>query len=231
MLADLRKPFFFVAIALIALALLVELGSHWLVGVRDPTSTANTLDVPHPGYGIRSLALVDVLVVFSVGLMGLSLIVPERLHGRLQGLATLFVAILVLLAALVQIFAGIALASIMVTLLLSPIFGTAAYFIGFSHFDRSGAALTLSLLMMLKLGFAVFLVLAHQRFLENKGLVLIIVTTLLAGLLIAFLHAFVPGFLVSITDTVGAIVVAVLALVWAIVFLVGSVVSIVKAVV
>jgi VanZ family protein len=231
MLADLRKPFFFVAIALIALALLVELGSHWLVGVSDPTGTASTLDVPHPGYGIRSLALIDVLVVFSVGLMGISLILPERLHGRLQGLATFVVAILVLLAALMQIYLGIALASVMVTLLLSPIFGTAAYFVGFSQFDRSGAALTLSLLMMLKLGFAVFLVLAHQRFLENKGLVLIIATTLLAGLLIAFLHAFVPGFLVSITDTVGAIVVGVLALVWAAVFLVGSLVSIVKVVV
>jgi hypothetical protein len=113
--------------------------------------------------------------------MGISLVLPERLHGRLQGLSTLIVSLLVLFAALALIFLGIALASVMVTLLLSPPFGTAAYFIDFGHFDRSGAAVTLSLLMMLKLGFAMFLVLAHQRFLENKGLVLIVATTLLAA--------------------------------------------------
>ena len=231
MLDDLRKPFFFIAVALIVLALLVELGSYWLVGVPDPTGTAATLDVPQPGYGIRTLALIDVLVVFSVALMGVSLVLPERIHGRLQGVITLLFSILVLLAALGLIFLGITLASAMITLLLTPPFGTAAYFVGFSYFDRTGAAVTLSLLMMLKLGFAVFLVLAHQRFLENKGLVLLTATTLVAGLLIAFLHSFVPGFLVSITDTIGAIVVSAIALIWAIVFLVGSLVSIVKAVV
>jgi hypothetical protein len=45
MLDDLRKPFFFVAVVLIVLALLVELGSQWLVGVPDPTGTASSLDV------------------------------------------------------------------------------------------------------------------------------------------------------------------------------------------
>lgn len=231
MLDDLRKPFFFIALVLIGVALLVELGSQWLVGVPDPTGSAATLDVPHPGYGIRSLALLDVLVIFSVGLMGLSMLLPERIHGRLQGIATLVVAILVLLAALVLLYAGIALASLMVTLLLSPIFGTIAYFVGFADFDRAGAAVTLGLLMLLKLGFAVCLMLAHQRFLQNKGLVLIVASTLVAGLLISFLHGFVPGFLVSITDVVGAIVVGIVSLIWAIVFLIGSLVSIVKAVV
>ena len=144
---------------------------------------------------------------------------------------TLVVSFLVLLFALLLLYAGITLAALMVGLLLSPIFGTIAYFVGFGHFDRSGAALTLGLLMLLKLGFAVCLLLAHQRFLQNKGLVLIVASTLVAGLLISFLHGFVPGFLVSITDVIGAIVVAILALIWAIVFLIGSLVSIVKAVV
>jgi hypothetical protein len=74
-------------------------------------------------------------------------------------------------------------------------------------------------------------VLAHQRFLQNKGLVLIIATSFLANLIIAFLYGFVPGFLVSITDAVAAIVICILALVWGIVYLIGGAVSVVKVIV
>ena len=62
-----------------------------------------------------------------------------------------------------------------------------------------------------------------------KGLVLIVLTSLVAGLVVSFLHGFVPGILVSITDAVAGIVVAILAILWAAFLLLGSVFSVVAA--
>jgi hypothetical protein len=99
----------------------------------------------------------------------------------------------------------------------------------YAAFAKTPAAVTLSLIMSLKLGFAVFLVLAHQRFLENKGLVLIILTSFLANIILSFLHGIVPRFLVSITDDIGAIIIALLAAIWALFYLIGSIPAIIKA--
>jgi hypothetical protein len=110
-------------------------------------------------------------------------------------------------------------------------FGTIAYFAAFANFDTSGAQIALSLVMVLKLVFAVCLVIAHQRFLENKGLVLIIITSLVSNLVIAFLQGLVPGFLVSITDDIAAIIVCILAIIWAVVYLIGGIVSVVKVII
>jgi hypothetical protein len=108
-------------------------------------------------------------------------------------------------------------------------FGMIVYLIIYGFFDRTGANVTLSLLMMLKLAFAACLILAHQRFIQNKGLVLIILTSLAANIIVSFLHAIVPVPLVSITDGIAAIVLFVLVIVWAAFFLVGSIVAVVKA--
>jgi hypothetical protein len=89
----------------------------------------------------------------------------------------------------------------------------------------------LSLIMLLKIVFAVCLVLAQQRFLQNKGLVLIICTSFLANLLVVFLYGFVPGFLVSIADVIAALVICILAIIWGIVYLIGGVVSVIKVIV
>ena len=45
--------------------------------------------------------------------------------------------------------------------------------------------------MLLKIGFVAFLRSAHQRFLQNKGLMLIIIMTLMANLIVSFLHELV----------------------------------------
>jgi hypothetical protein len=228
MLNELRKPFFFLALALLCIAVLLE-GAAPLLGLTVPPSAG--LPAPAAGYGVPSMLLLDALLVWTVLLMGVSLLLPERLHGRLQGLVSLVVGVVVFIAALALLFLAIQLVSLMLGLLLAPVFGTVAYFAAFADFDRSGAAVVLGLLMLLKLGFAVCLVLAQQRFLENKGLVLLVACSLLGVLLVSFLHGLVPGFLVSITDMVGAIVITVLALIWAVVFMVGSLVSVVKAIV
>jgi hypothetical protein len=72
---------------------------------------------------------------------------------------------------------------------------------------------------MLKLAFAACLILAHQRFIQNKGLVLIILTSLAANIIVSFLNGLAPAPLVSITDGIAAIVVFVLVVLWAAFFL------------
>lgn len=228
MLDELRKPFFIGALVLIVLAMLIESSSTALIGGAArhlPAGQAHS-----DGFGISALAVLDSLVILTVGLMGAALLLPERLQGRVQGVVTLIVAIGVLIVGVTLLFIAVGLITLMLGLLLAPIFGTLAYVAIYGSFDRDGAAAVLGLLMSLKLGFAVCLVLAHQRFLENKGLILLVATSLLAVLLVSFLHGLVPTLLVSITDMVAAIVVYILALVWAVVFLIGSLVSIVKAV-
>lgn len=231
MVDQLRRPFFFLALALIVIIVLVELASVKLVGLASGAGgAAAALDAPTPGFGIAYLALVDALVLFSLVLIALSLLLPEALHGRLQGIVTLLVSLLALSFSLILLVTAIGLLILMVSLLIAPIFGTIAYFAIYAHFDRDSAAITLGMLSALKIGFGACLVAAQQRFLQNKGLVLIVATSLAANLLLAFLHGLVPGFLVSITDMLGAVIIAVLALVWAVVFLFGSVIAIVKAV-
>jgi hypothetical protein len=143
---------------------------------------------------------------------------------------TLIVSLLLAILSFILILAAVATLIEMVTLLVAVPFGTIAYLIIFGSFDRQGAAVALGLIMTLKLVFSGCLVLAQQRFLENKGLVLFILTSLLATLIIGFLYGLVPLFLVSITDAIAAIVVGILALLWAIWFLLRSLPAIIKAI-
>jgi hypothetical protein len=246
----LRKPFFIVSLACLVLAVLVEVGAPVLLptkapdrqalqaairdeGAQDDVDINQVLQVqqdnpPTPGLGVPYLALLDGLLLLTLALMGASLIIPERVHGRVQGLVTLIGAVVALLAGLAMLFAAIGLLLLMVGLFTAVPFGTIAYLAVWGFFNRGGAAGTLGLLMMLKVVAAVCLVLAHQRFLQNKGLVLLILTSLLANAIVSFLHGLVPIVLVSITDALGAIVVSVLALIWAVVLAIGALVSIVK---
>ena len=205
MLDDLRKPFFIVSLVCIALAVLVELGSIAIVSQHVPS--AGALDAPTPGRGIPTQALLDGLVLYATVIMGLALIIPERIQGRLQGIVTLVVAILLLLACIPVLFGELALLFLMIGLLFSPPFGTIAYLAAFGSFPVGTARATISLIMLLKVLFAVFLVLAHQRFLQNKGLMLIIIMSFVGTLVLGFLQGLVPGILVSITDDIGAIII------------------------
>ena len=214
----LRKPLFFIAAALLLIAFMIEMGS---------SAIPDSYDLP--GFGIPYLALIDGLLLYVVATMGAALIIPERIQGRIQGVITLIVSLVTLFAALGLLLAAFAALMTMVSLLLAVPFGTAAYFNAFAGFARGAAAITLSVLLSLKLGFAVCLILAHQRFLENRGLVLLIFTSLLANVLVEFLQGFPPGFLVSILDALAAVIIAVLALIWSLSFLLFSIPAIVKA--
>ncbi|MGH3450253.1 MAG: hypothetical protein ACRDQW_05890, partial [Haloechinothrix sp.] len=213
MIAELRKPFFFIAIVAIALVVLVELGSSLLLGGGGAGSAflaqADKLDIePHDasgvtepqGRGIPYLVLVDVILLYTVSLMGVDLLVPDRVHGRVQGIVTVIGSIVLLIVAGVMLITAFAEVSVMVALFAAAPFGTIAYLALWGFFPTGDAAVVLGLLLFLKLAFCVFLLLAHQRFLQNKGLVLLIATSLLGNLIVAFLHGLVPIILVSIVD-------------------------------
>lgn len=190
---------------------------------------AKSPDKP-PGLGVPSLGLLDLLLLYSLVLMGLGLVVPERIHGRLQGIASLIVSILLLIGAIVLILVTLVKVLVMIALFLAAPFGTIAYLGVYGSFNRAGAAAVLSASMFFKVAAAVLLVLAHQRFLQNKGLVLLVLTSMVGNIIVSFLHGLVPIVLVSITDAVAAIVIGIFAAIWAVVLLVGSIISIVKAV-
>jgi len=179
---------------------------------------------------IPQTALLDGLVLFTVILMGAHFLLTDRVSGKLQGIASLIVSILALLGGIALLFFDITKVLLMVSLFISAPFGTIAYLVIWGSFNRDGATAALSASMGLKIAFVILLMLAQQRFIQNKGLVLIILTSLVTNVIIGFLHGFVPIILVSITDGIGAIIATILALVWAIAMLIGAIIAIVKAI-
>jgi hypothetical protein len=229
MLDSMRKPFFIVSLIAIFLAVFVEVGSLAVLGHESATS-ANAFKVTPTGKAIPAMAFLDGLIFFASLLIGIALLIPERVQSKVQGIVTLVFSILLLLGCIVVIFADIALLILMVSLLMSVPFGTIAYFAMWADFHTGRAQAALGMIMTLKIIFGVCLVLAHQRFLQNKGFVLIIITSFVCNLIVGFLYALVPGFLVSITDDIGAIIVCILAIIWAVVYLIGGIVSVIKVI-
>lgn len=245
----LRLPFFLATLGLLLLVVLVELGTG--VSLKTPQASINDL-TPHlsefedvdrddvaeklnalergepPGWAIPSMAVLDGLLLFNIGLMGLALLLPDRLHGRIQGIVTLIVTLLLAILSIVLIVLAILLLVVMTSLFLAPPWGTITYLVVWGFFERGGATAALGILLLLKIAALVCLVLSHQGFLKGKGLLAFFATSLVANVVVAFLHGIVPIFLVSITDVIGAIIVLVLGLIWAVLMLVGSIVSIVK---
>ncbi|MEO8394649.1 MAG: hypothetical protein ABI700_16760, partial [Chloroflexota bacterium] len=78
--------------------------------------------------------------------------------------------------------------------------------------------------------FAICLVIAQQRFLENRGLVLLVISSLIANIVISFLHGFVPGIIVSITDDIAGIIVALCGCIWWVLALIGAIPAILNAI-
>ena len=220
----LNRPIFLLAILLLGLVLLAELG----VAVAAPFIDRSTGAV---GWGIPALALLDAQLVFTVLLMAAPLVFPESVTGRIQGISTLIASVILLIACLVTGFAAFGLLTLLVGLLLAPPIGPVIYAgMSYASFPTSTAAATLSLIMLAKLVSCGVLVAAHLRFLENKGLVLMIGTSLLGTIVVSFLHGFPPGLVVSVADLIATIVVVILAVIWAIFGLVLGAISVVKAV-
>ncbi|MFC4020001.1 hypothetical protein ACFOW4_18930 [Micromonospora sp. GCM10011542] len=148
----------------------------------------------------------------------------------MQGLATLIFSILLIIVGLVALVIAFVELSIMVSLFLAAPFGTLAYLALWGFFPVGEASVLLGLVLLLKLVWAGLLVLAQPRFLQNKGLALLTLTTLLCTVVLECLHHLVPVILVSILDDVAALVFAVIAIIWGLVLLIGSIPAIVKAI-
>jgi VanZ family protein len=179
-----------------------------------------------PGWGVRSLAFVDAVTLLTILLIAASHVVPAPVVAKSQGVITLVAALLLLLAAFIFLLLVVVQLFVMIGLLLAIPFGTLIYLITYGFFDRGGAGVLLSWLFGLKLLFGLALVAASERYLQNVGLVLAVLSTLLASIVVSFLHGIVPIILVSITDAIAALIVAVIAIVWAIVLLIGAILSI-----
>jgi hypothetical protein len=253
---ELRKIPLIIALALILVCVALELGAAgFLRGAGDaaaavqhvqnsdayrqlsPAAQSKTVqsvqsaaeqDEP-PGLGIPYLALVDGILAYSLALMVLALVLPENLQAKLQGIVSVILSFFLALGSIVLIFLALAKLLLMVGLFFAAPFGTIAYLAVWGDFPKATAAVVLSILIALKIGASICLPIAHQLFLNDKGLILLVLTSFLATIIISFLHGIVPFPLVSITDALAAIIVGILALIWAIVILIGSIIAVVQA--
>jgi hypothetical protein len=120
---------------------------------------------------------------------------------------------------------------LMLSLLVAVPFGTIIYLAAWGHFARGAAASTLALVMILKIAFLILLVVAHQRFLQNKGLLVLVGVSLGLTWLIGFVHAFLPIILVSIGDQLMALVICIVAAIWLLLLLIGALIATIKAII
>lgn len=224
MSGELRKPLFLVAIGLIGLLLLAEMGIAVIAPFLGTPGGA-------AGWGIPMLALLDIQLAFTALLMAAPLVLSQSLTGRIQGIVTFVFYLILILVAIVAGLAALALLMLLIALLTALPFGPIVYAaLGYATFPKAGAAATLSFILLCKLAGVWALALAHSRFLHNKGLMLLLGTSLLATLIVSFLQGLVPFPLVSVTDLIAALVVIILALIWALIGLVFGVVAVVKAI-
>jgi hypothetical protein len=243
----LRRPFFVAAVVVFAIAVLAEIGLALLLGSTavDPVSpaAANELGVPPelllrteqagaepPGSGIGFLAFLDGLLLFTVVMLGLSLIMDLRVYGRLQGIVTLIVSFLWVAGAFLAAMTALAKLFLMFGLFVATPFGTLAYLALWGSFPVGKAAAILGLILLLKIVFVVLLAMSQQAFLKVTGLMVLLAVSVLLQLVLGLIHGFLPGPLVSIGDQFWALVTVVVSLVWALVMLIGSIPAIVNAV-
>lgn len=213
-----RKLPLIVALALVVVCVLIEMSSAAFMHTGDA-----------PGLGIPYLALVDGILAYSLGLMVFAILLPDNLQAKVQGIVGVILMFLLALATIVLIFVALANLLLMVGLFFAIPFGTAVYGFEFGHFPRGAAAAVLSLLMLLKIVASICLPISHPRFLDDKGLILLIATSFVATIVVSFLHGIVPSPLVSITDALAAVIVGILALIWAVVILIGSIGAVIQA--
>lgn len=221
---ELRLPFFIGACVSLVLALLVELAAarvftEFFVGGTET-----------PGYAINALAMIDVIVLYSLVWMLLSIIAPRGITGRAQGIVTLFFSCSGCTGALLAINAAFIMLMLMLSLLVAVPFGTIIYLAVWGDFARGAAAATLAIAMFLKILFLILLVIAHQRFMQNKGLLVLIGLSLGLTWLVGFVHALLPIILVSIGDQLMTLVIAIVALIWFLLLLIGAVIATIKAI-
>ncbi len=218
-----RLPFFAFATLTIVLVIAFELSTMAFL-----RSAAN-IEGSTPGIGGPYLALIDGIILYALALMWISMGPAKAVTARLQSIVSLILTFFGALGALLLIFIAFGIIILMIGLLLAVPFGTIAYFAAYADFPKSEAVSALTLILTLKLVFLVLLFLAHQGFMKNMGLMILIGLSLLATWLTSFLIALPPGFLASITDAVGALITAIIAFIRLVMMFFASLIGVITA--
>lgn len=249
---EIKRPFFVVALVALLAVVGVELGSSLFIAPADVTAEqlASTLrdegfgpdqiaeavaslddlnagDDP-PGVAITALAMIDGLLLLSMVGLGLALVVPHRILARVIAPTNLIVTFILVVAGIIGVLVLLALLFLMIGLFLAVPFGTIAYLARWGFFPRGEAQAILGILLLLKLIFCGFAVAASPRLVTQKGIVALVLTSLVLQIVVGFLHAIVPLPLVSILDVLGALVIVIVGIVWSIVIFVGSLIGTIR---
>lgn len=221
-----RWPFFVLAFLALLAAFALEIGARWFLLTPGQSGASSSVQSQ---LGIPSLALVDACFLWTLVIMALNGLIDRAVVGKIQGILTLIVSILIVFAGIRALIVSFVLLLVMIALL-SSFFGWVVYLAVFGFFDTGSAATVLAAVTFFKLACLVLLVLAEQDFIKSFRFLLLVGISLLCDLLLSFLQGLPPGVLVSVTDAVGAIVIAIVAIIYAVVQLVFAIVSIVRAV-
>jgi hypothetical protein len=187
----------------------------------------STQDQP-PGLAIPDLALVNGLLLLVLVLTALPILIGDRATGTVQGIISIIGGLIGLIAGIALAITAFVALILMVSLLLAVPFGTLAYLAIFGSFDTGTSAAITTVVLALQVIGLICLILAQERFLKSKGLMLLFGTAILLTFVVSLLHSIVPGILVSITDAFGAIVIGVVGAIWALVVLIGGIVAAVR---
>jgi hypothetical protein len=255
----LRKPLLFVALVVTAIVVLLCLGSGLLAktapfservsgALGDPTISkalaehdidrgdaqdqlnSMSADTDPPGFGVKYLALPAGLLLVVMIQISLPMLVGDRVTGSTQGVISIVTGIVgIILGIVMAILAFVALI-LRVSLFLAAPFGTMAYLAIYGFFPTGRAAAILGTVMVALLAVGVLLLLAQQRFLQNRSLVLLFATCLALAFVTMLLHGIVPGILSSITDALAGLIIAIVGIIWALVMLIGGIVAALRAV-
>ena len=211
--------------AVIAITLVVAIELSTMAFLRNAAGTPNSA----PGMGGPYLALLDGILLYNVILLIVGHFQFKALTARIASIVTLILSFFGIFGALLMALAAFAAIFLMLGMFLAVPFGTIAYFGLYAGFPKMAAISTLTLIMVLKLFFLVMLFLTNPRYLQAKGLVILIGLSMLATWLTSFLISLPPGFLASITDAVGALITAIIAFIMMIAIFVSSIIAVVRA--
>ena len=175
-----------------------------------------------PGLSSRALAALDLLLVWSALLLATATVSPRAWHARLRSVLTPVVCVLAALGCLALALAAVARLVLLLSLLLSPPFGTIAYLVVYGGFPTGALTAALGAAALLRAVFAGLLLASSWRYLRNRTLVALTATAFLCTAVAGLVLGLLPGILHAIADAALAILFAVLALVWAVILLLTS---------
>jgi hypothetical protein len=245
-LGEVRRPLFLLAGFALLLVVLVETGAGLAVGGGtvgevgalttgipdvDPEMIAGVDADSPPGAGIGYLALIDGYLLFSVAMLGFSLLLSQRAYGRAQGILTAVVSLGWMVLSAAMALAAIVKLMVMVGLFVATPFGTIAYLAVWGFFPVSRSAVVLGLLLFLKLVFVGLLVVAQPKFLTAIALMVHVAVSFALQLTLGLVQGWLPGIVVSIGDQLLAVVFALVAFggaLWAFAWSIPGVVNAVR---